>query len=73
MRVFAVCRRLILWIVICRFDDHDVVWFGSWILMKEETIPETVIEIEDLEIEREFVNIDFEIGDHVVYLYHGVG
>jgi CarD family transcriptional regulator len=41
--------------------------------MKEDTIPETAIEIEDLEIEREFVNIDFEIGDNVVYPHHGAG
>ena len=31
------------------------------------------MEIEDLEIEREIVNIDFEIGDHVVYPHHGAG
>jgi CarD family transcriptional regulator len=37
------------------------------------TIPETTIDIEDLEIEREVENIDFEIGDHVVYPHHGAG
>src|ERR671935_1818293 len=31
------------------------------------------IEIEELEIEREVENIDFEIGDHVVYPHHGAG
>ena len=31
------------------------------------------MEIEDLEIEREIVNIDFEIGDNVVYPHHGAG
>src|SRR6201985_2727953 len=41
--------------------------------MKEDTIPETAIDIEDLEIEREVENIDFEIGDHVVYPHHGAG
>src|ERR1700760_2493088 len=41
--------------------------------MKEDTIPETAIDIEDLEIEREIENIDFEIGDHVVYPHHGAG
>ena len=41
--------------------------------MKEDTIPETAIEIEELEIEREIVNIEFEIGDHVVYPHHGAG
>ena len=40
---------------------------------KEDTIPETALEIEDLEIEREIVNIDFEIGDNVVYPHHGAG
>ena len=42
-------------------------------MTKEDTIPETAIEIEDLEIEREIVNIDFEIGDNVVYPHHGAG
>src|ERR1700759_196484 len=41
--------------------------------MKEDTIPETAIDIEDLDIEREVENIDFEIGDHVVYPHHGAG
>src|ERR1700750_999151 len=41
--------------------------------MKEDTIPETAIDIEDLEFEREIENIDFEIGDHVVYPHHGAG
>jgi hypothetical protein len=35
--------------------------------MKEDTIPETIDQIEDLELEREVECIDFEIGDHVVY------
>src|ERR1700710_2088296 len=42
-------------------------------MTKEDTIPETALEIEDLEIEREIINIDFEIGDHVVYPHHGAG
>ena len=46
---------------------------GSRTMTKEDTIPETAIEIEDLEIEREIVNIDFEIGDNVVYPHHGAG
>ena len=41
--------------------------------MKEDTIPETAIEIEDLEIEREIENIEFEVGDLVVYPHHGAG
>ena len=46
---------------------------GSRATTKEDTIPETALEIEDLEIEREIVNIDFEIGDNVVYPHHGAG
>src|ERR1043165_9635287 len=42
-------------------------------MTKEDTIPETALEIEDLEIEREVVNIDFEVGDNVVYPHHGAG
>jgi CarD family transcriptional regulator, regulator of rRNA transcription len=42
-------------------------------MTKEDTIPETALEIEDLEIERVIVNIDFEIGDNVVYPHHGAG
>ena len=41
--------------------------------MKEDTIPETIDQIEDLEIEREVECIDFQIGDHVVYPHHGAG
>ena len=41
--------------------------------MKEDTIPETMDQIEDLEIEREVECIDFEIGDNVVYPHHGAG
>ena len=41
---------------------------------EEEVISETVEqEIEDLEITREIPNIDYEIGDHVVYPHHGAG
>ena len=46
---------------------------GSRAITKEDTIPETALEIEDLEIEREIENIDFEIGDNVVYPHHGAG
>ena len=41
--------------------------------MKEDTIPETIDQIEDLELEREVECIDFEVGDHVVYPHHGAG
>src|ERR1700760_3258128 len=41
--------------------------------MKEDTIPDTAMEIEDLEIEREIECIDFAFGDNVVYPHHGAG
>jgi CarD family transcriptional regulator len=41
--------------------------------MKEDTIPETAEQIEDLEITREAECIDFQIGDNVVYPHHGAG
>ena len=41
--------------------------------MKEDTITETIDQIEDLELEREVECIDFAIGDHVVYPHHGAG
>ena len=41
--------------------------------MKEDTIPETIDQIEDLELEREVECIDFSVGDHVVYPHHGAG
>jgi len=40
---------------------------------KEDIIPETVEQIEDLEITREAECIDFAIGDNVVYPHHGAG
>ena len=46
---------------------------GSRAITKEDTIPETALEIEDLEIERVIEHIDFEIGDNVVYPHHGAG
>ena len=41
--------------------------------MKEDTIPETIVSIEEIELEREVECIDFEVGDHVVYPHHGAG
>jgi CarD family transcriptional regulator len=40
---------------------------------KEDIIPETIDQIEDLEITREAECIDFAIGDNVVYPHHGAG
>jgi len=43
-------------------------------LDKEGIIPEAIEElVEDLEVTREVENIDFEIGDNVVYPHHGAG
>src|SRR5919106_2993236 len=42
-------------------------------LMKEDIIPETIEQIEELEITRGAECIDFEIGDNVVYPHHGAG
>jgi len=41
--------------------------------MKEDTIPESTDQLEDLDIEREPECIAFEIGDNVVYPHHGAG
>jgi CarD family transcriptional regulator len=41
--------------------------------MKEDTIPDSTTELEDLEITREAECIAFEIGDNVVYPHHGAG
>ena len=41
--------------------------------MKEDTIPDSTDQLEDLEIVREPECIAFEIGDNVVYPHHGAG
>ena len=41
--------------------------------MKEDTIPETAEQIDDLELAHEPECIDFHVGDHVVYPHHGAG
>ncbi len=41
--------------------------------MKEDTIPDSTDQLEDLDIEREPECIAFEIGDNVVYPHHGAG
>ena len=41
--------------------------------MKEDTIPESTDQLEDLDIEREPECIAFEVGDNVVYPHHGAG
>jgi CarD family transcriptional regulator len=70
-RAFVVCRRSTSWTGTCKRERAARP--GSRAITKEDTIPETALEIEDLEIEREIVNIDFEIGDNVVYPHHGAG
>ena len=53
-----------------RRPGHD----ARGLFNEEEVISETVEqEIEVLEITREIPNIDYEIGDHVVYPHHGAG
>ena len=45
-------------------------------MRRRHTIPETTTEApldEDLEITREIENIDYKVGDHVVYPHHGAG
>jgi len=41
--------------------------------MKEDTIPDSTDQLEDLDIEREAECIAFEVGDNVVYPHHGAG
>ena len=71
-RAFAGCRRSTSWTVTCRHEPHGGPASGPT-PMKEDTIPETIDQIEDLELEREVECIDFEIGDNVVYPHHGAG
>ena len=42
---------------------------------KEDTIPSDIATeaFEDIEVTREIENIEYEIGDHVVYPHHGAG
>ena len=43
---------------------------------KEDIIPQTIEEadlIEELDVRSELENIEFELGDHVVYPHHGAG
>ncbi len=63
------CRRSTSWTATCKREPAGR--SGSRTMTKEDTIPDTALEIEDLEIEREIVNIDFEIGDNVVYPHQG--
>src|SRR3954471_1310028 len=68
-RAFAACRRSTWWIATCRHDFHtqrigqeDTISGSDW----EQTV-------EDFEISRETEQIEYEIGDHVVYPHHGAG
>ena len=45
-------------------------------MTKEDIIPQTIEEadlIEELDVRSELENIEFELGDHVVYPHHGAG
>jgi CarD family transcriptional regulator len=71
-RAFAGYKRSTSWTVICRHEPPGGPAPGPTPI-EEDTIPETIDHIEDLELEREVECIDFEIGDHVVYPHHGAG
>ena len=73
-RAFAGCRRSTSWTATCRHEHARRSRHPAAPLTKEDTIPEAIEEqIEDLEVTREVENIDFEIGDNVVYPHHGAG
>src|SRR3954449_1629846 len=68
-RAFAACRRSTSWTGTCRHDfitqrigTEDTISAADW----EQTV-------EDFEISRETEQIEYEIGDHVVYPHHGAG
>jgi CarD family transcriptional regulator len=71
-RAFAVSRRSTSWTATCKPDPSSTVRHTDP-FRRRNPIPDTAIDIEDLELEREIENIDFEIGDNVVYPHHGAG
>jgi CarD family transcriptional regulator len=70
VRAFAVCRRSTSWTATCKRER-------SALDTKEAVIQEVTEDweqdVEDLEITREVVDIEYEIGDYVVYPHHGAG
>ncbi|HMC51360.1 MAG TPA: CarD family transcriptional regulator [Acidimicrobiales bacterium] len=71
-RAFAGSRRSTSWTDTCRPRPPSAGPRADG-LEKEGTIPEVVEEqIEDLEVP-EIENIEFEVGDNVVYPHHGAG
>jgi CarD family transcriptional regulator len=80
-RAFAGCRRSTSWIDTCRrrtkpdFQQASVVTAGGQAAStKEDIISEAIEEqlLEDLQV-RTIENIEFELGDNVVYPHHGAG
>jgi CarD family transcriptional regulator len=78
-RAFAGCRRSISWTDTCRlkqgFQTASAVTAGARAAStKEDIISEAIEEqlLEDLQV-RTIENIEFELGDNVVYPHHGAG
>ena len=74
-RAFAGYKRSTSWIGTCR-HRRSRAWGRGGKETKEGVIPEAIEEAtteEDLEAVVEVENIEFEIGDNVVYPHHGAG
>jgi CarD family transcriptional regulator len=71
-RAFAGCRRSTSWTAICRPRRTPGPAAGPFD-PEEDTITDTIENIEELELVREVECIDFEVGDNVVYPHHGAG
>jgi CarD family transcriptional regulator len=72
-RAFADSRRSTSWTATYRHRTH---WLRRAVAPKEDrTITDTTETelLEDLEVVREVENIEFELGDNVVYPHHGAG
>jgi CarD family transcriptional regulator len=71
-RACAGCRRSISWIATCRPRTKRS---RASRPTKEDTIPDKTDDqlAEDLEAPIEYENIEFELGDSVVYPHHGAG
>jgi len=75
-RAFAGYRRSTSWTGTCRpRRSRASVWGAAATETRRHVIPDTAVEetTEDLEAVVEVENIEFEIGDNVVYPHHGAG
>jgi CarD family transcriptional regulator len=71
-RAFAAYRRSTSWTVTCRLKHRFTVRPPPASIRKEGIIPEAEDQLlEDLD--RTLENIEFELGDNVVYPHHGAG